>query len=629
MPALANLAAWVVQTSVVVLVALLAMRLLRLQPASVRYLCLRVLLLLCLALPLLQPRIQPAGPKGTGATASTDLTATAVRTAAPQSLASTLPVSLPGAMLTVIAAGALLRLCWIAAGFFRLRGLRRAGVVAPPSGDYAELTRIVTGAATVRFVPGLGQPLTFGFRTPVILLPQSLLDQPASIQRAVIAHELWHVRRRDWLWTVCEEVLRSVFWFNPALWLLLSRIQSTREEVVDELSILTTGSRRSYADALLLFADSARWFGVTAFARRRHLLHRLVLISKEAVMSARRVVATAAAVAALSLGAGWYSVQAFPMQGQSAPGTRIKAIPGPLEQQAKDVTPENPVPRRTYQVPPDDPFAGDPDAFAVVTVRLTLDAAGQVAEYRPTDVILREPNGRFSRFANQSRADDRIAWVMLGSSRPATDGRGDLVSNLVSSAARAVEQWQYAPPYQAPLSFDATVTFGNAPPPPPAPAPPARAPMPPPPPPATSFRPGRIGAAPPQPPPTVSDRPGMPPPPPAPPARSSASGRYVEDPAISDGALRVGGQIKPPTKIKNVNAVYPPDAMEQKVQGVVILEARIEPDGTVSRTRILRSIPMLDDAAAEAVRQWAFTPTLLNGQPVPLVMTVTVNFTLQ
>ena len=65
------------------------------------------------------------------------------------------------------------------------------------------------------------------------------------------------------------------------------------------------------------------------------------------------------------------------------------------------------------------------------------------------------------------------------------------------------------------------------------------------------------------------------------------------------------------------------------MQGVVIIEARIEADGTVSRTRVLRSIPMLDDAAVDAVGQWEFTPTLLNGQPSPVIMTVTVNFTLQ
>ena len=65
------------------------------------------------------------------------------------------------------------------------------------------------------------------------------------------------------------------------------------------------------------------------------------------------------------------------------------------------------------------------------------------------------------------------------------------------------------------------------------------------------------------------------------------------------------------------------------MQGVVIIEARIEADGTVGDARVLRSIPMLDDAAVGAVRQWEFTPTLMNGVPVPVIMTVTVNFTLQ
>ena len=93
--------------------------------------------------------------------------------------------------------------------------------------------------------------------------------------------------------------------------------------------------------------------------------------------------------------------------------------------------------------------------------------------------------------------------------------------------------------------------------------------------------------------------------------------------------MRVGGTIKAPTKVRNVNPVYPQDALDAKVQGVVIMEARIERDGTVSRARVLKSIPMLDDAAVEAVRQWQFTPTMMNGEPVPIMMTVTVNFTLQ
>lgn len=75
--------------------------------------------------------------------------------------------------------------------------------------------------------------------------------------------------------------------------------------------------------------------------------------------------------------------------------------------------------------------------------------------------------------------------------------------------------------------------------------------------------------------------------------------------------------------------VYPPIAQSARVQGIVIIEATIGPDGAVKDAKVLRSIPLLDGSALEAVRQWVFTPTLLNGVPVPVIMTVTVQFTLQ
>jgi len=100
-------------------------------------------------------------------------------------------------------------------------------------------------------------------------------------------------------------------------------------------------------------------------------------------------------------------------------------------------------------------------------------------------------------------------------------------------------------------------------------------------------------------------------------------------PAPTRTAVRVGGQIKPPVKIKDVRAVYPADAQSARVQGAVIVEITVAPDGTVSDAKVLRSIPLLDAAALEAVRQWQFTPTTLDGQRVPVIMTVTVNFSLQ
>ena len=74
--------------------------------------------------------------------------------------------------------------------------------------------------------------------------------------------------------------------------------------------------------------------------------------------------------------------------------------------------------------------------------------------------------------------------------------------------------------------------------------------------------------------------------------------------------------------------IYPQTARAAAVQGVVILELVIGADGAVSNARVLRSIPLLDQPALDAVRQWRYEPTLLNGVPTPVIMTATVNFSL-
>jgi periplasmic protein TonB len=93
-------------------------------------------------------------------------------------------------------------------------------------------------------------------------------------------------------------------------------------------------------------------------------------------------------------------------------------------------------------------------------------------------------------------------------------------------------------------------------------------------------------------------------------------------------AVRVGGQIKAPKKLRTVNPVYPPIARAARIQGTVALECVINPHGRVTDVKVVTSIPLLDAAAMEAVKQWVYTPTLLNGVPVPVIMTVTVNFTI-
>ena len=107
----------------------------------------------------------------------------------------------------------------------------------------------------------------------------------------------------------------------------------------------------------------------------------------------------------------------------------------------------------------------------------------------------------------------------------------------------------------------------------------------------------------------------------------SPARRSVID-AASAGAVRVGGDISEPKKIKDVKPAYPEIAQNAMVQGIVILEILVDQEGRVAEAKVLRSIPLLDQAAIDAVTQWQYMPTLLNGAPVPVVMTVTVNFSL-
>ena len=109
----------------------------------------------------------------------------------------------------------------------------------------------------------------------------------------------------------------------------------------------------------------------------------------------------------------------------------------------------------------------------------------------------------------------------------------------------------------------------------------------------------------------VSDAPPIPPPPPEP----------VKP-------VRAGGLVKWPTKIRDAQPMYSAIAQAAHVQGTVILEAIIGVDGKMQSVRVMRSVPVLDQAAIDAVRQWEYTPSQLNGVAVPVIMTVTVTFQL-
>jgi TonB family protein len=569
--AIGNLAIYSLQIAAIIAGASILPWALKLDNAGARYAYWRAIAVLCLVLPWVQPYQQLASRP------SSVVDAAVVNAVAPSTRngGADVPVDWAVIIVLLLALGALLRLSWLGLGLYKLRSLRLSGSREPAIVVDADLQHTLGTRAHIRHAAAVDHPVTFGLLRPVVLLPETLRDRSPEIRRAVVAHELVHVKRRDWTWLVVEEIVVCLLWFHPAVWWLVSRIQLAREEVVDELAILVTGRRKAYVEALLAFADSTSVLPIAAFARRRHLFRRIALVSKEDVMSSRRIVASCAAMALVVVTGSWFTVAAFPLR--AAAVLQQQSGPGPLERRARTVTPENPIPRRVqHEVPlmPDIPGV----TGATLVVQVTLDELGRVAEARAIEIAVKGTNFNVGFSGN----DLASQFERSGSGMPAEAAAAmrQALPAFVQSALVSVRGSRYDPPAEAPLTFSLPVRIGAAPE-------------------IMAFQP----------------------------AGNAPRGQHTSTPT-DDNAMRVGGGIKPPMKMRDVRPVYPAIAREANVSGVVILEIRIGSDGSVEDARVLRSIPLLDQAALDAVKQWKFKPTLLNGQPVPIFMTTTINFAL-
>lgn len=673
--------AFALQVLVITASAAALLSVVRIASAGVRYGCWRVVLAACLVMPLVLQRPAP----GTDHRPSTafrfvDISNSDIATDLVAPPADPTPEQIPWTSLglLVITAGIAARLCWLVVGLIRLGTLRRRGAVVVDD-DYAEIQAGLGTTAMLRSVEGLTQPATFGLFRPVVLLPEMLRDSPAAFRRAVVTHELFHVRRHDWVWVLAEEIVRAALWFHPAILWLTSRIQLAREELVDELTVLATGDRRAYIEALLTFADAGCVAPAPAFARRRQLFTRIVRLSKEGVMSSPRIIVSASFVIAFVLGTGLYAGHAFPIvsaagglpvapvlatevQRPSVDSSKFVGIsaqprqqlqgarsggaprPGPAVASTpasgtKPITPENPIPRRLASTAALYPgqLRGS-GVRGVVSLQVTLDASGAISNVR------------------------RMAVEVGGGDATDSSARRQAVEAFFTAASDAVRQWRYQAPADPPIAFYISVRFE-----------PDREAV------ATqgqdpiaqagqgltvtaTFAPTaqsiasatmrleelklqerqlreRLGSQHPEVMKVRQQIQDM--------ERELERARDLEQRAdelrqpaqvlrtagqtgvaTRTDAVRVGGNIRPPQKTKHVDPVYPPIAQSARVQGVVILETIIDEQGRVADARVLRSIPLLDQAALDAVRQWEFSPTMLNGVPTPVIMTTTVQFSL-
>ena len=285
----------------------------------------QVLLVVCLLLPVCQPWIE----RGTIAPApGARLAATAIAEGPDTVLvpiaAPSIPVRMETLVLLVLGAGIVARAVWLMAGAFALRRLRREALPLVPLPEAIRNAQERVGArASICVSDRFAGPITFGVIRPVVVFPPNVSTMPPHVQEAIAFHELLHVRRRDWVYEVLEEAVRTVFWFHPAIWWLIGRVRLSREQVVDQAAIRLTESRERYVEALLAVAlakSPLRLALAPPFLRRSHLKKRVAQILQETTMTTRRLIASLTASGAALALAATVAVRSFPLeaQGQAA-----------------------------------------------------------------------------------------------------------------------------------------------------------------------------------------------------------------------------------------------------------------------------------------------------------------------
>ena len=425
--------------------------------------------------------------------------------------------------------------------------------------------------------------VAFGIFKPRIILPAGAALWDDERRRIVLRHELAHIRRHDAALQLVAETLRAAQWINPLAWLACRRLRQESEYACDD-AVLRGGVRATdYAAHLLDIARHVSASG-TAPASAPAIAHPSTLERRIVAMLHRqqnRVPLTHrgwAAAATIALG---ISIPLAAASVAPADDTVVTAAPSPdvalaVPQPTQDPPPPPPPPPpprpavRNAVAQGEGVIAGrvvDPSGAVLPGVHMTLTEAGSSAASSATTNAM----GRFE-FKNVRPGQYDLVAQLVGFST---------VTNRVKLAASQTIDGKLTLPLGTLQETITVACAGSA---------------------LGSFMERLM--------PTLHAQDQPPPPPPPPP-------------------VRVGGNIKAPTKVKDVRPSCP---TTPAVDTLVRLTARIGPDGVpfevMAEPASGNTAPpqAFVDAAIAAVNQWAFTPTLLNGRPTEVVMKVKVTF---
>ena len=427
--------------------------------------------------------------------------------------------------------GIAINLSLLLAGMFRLTRLRLSDARVAPS-IIDSLSHISAAFGLCRKVMMVRSTrhaviVTWGFVKPKVVLPADVDEWPRERLDVVLAHEVAHITRGDWLVQTAAEVCKAIYWFNPLFWIACARLRHESERACDDAVITKGVTSYEYATELLKLARSfARhrqaWLPAPAMAARASNLERRV----------RAMLNTRLDRGPITRGGRWASALA------------LVAITVPIATFAQGgfVT-----------------FSGtvvDPQDRLLPAATVTVSDARRDVKHETKS----DRNGRFELLGLP--AGDYTFEVRLPGFRNFIDSFSVNGQSLDRTLKMQVGQLQETITV---TSDDGAVTG--------------------------SRQSGNVYAKPPNP---------------------------VCAPGSANG---VGGNIRPPRKVKDVRPGYP------GVNGSIQLAATIGTDGSVTDVQVVKSDrPELVASAIDAVRQWEFTSTLLNCLPIEVQMTVRVSF---
>jgi beta-lactamase regulating signal transducer with metallopeptidase domain len=436
------------------------------------------------------------------------------------------------ASLGVLAVG-LARLSWIASRATRVR-----------HGTWEEISTPLARTFGLRRPPVLlhsAHPsllVTWGLRRSKVLLPAHALDWPADRIRIVLAHEMAHVRRRDWLVQMAAEILRSAYWFNPLVWLACRRLRLESERACDDAVLGLGVDGSEYASELVTLARSFRSprqaFVPAAAIARPSSLERRVRAMLNAQLNRDPITRSASIAAALVLTAVTVVVAGFGASAQS----QFATVSGSI------------VDQKTRPLP---------------GVTLTLSNPQSQSKYE----IKSDPTGHYE-FVGLPPGNYVLLFELPGFAALKREGISLSGQSLQLNATMRVG------------SIEETITVADS---------------------EASRQPQTpITAAP--------RKPGLAP------VRSCGPNNTL------------GGCVVPPSKTKDVRPIYPIGGQSGRVE----VAAVIGTDGRVATVDVVgdgsggAADVALSNAAANAISQWEFTPTYLDGEPVDVRMKVHVSF---